>query len=214
MIANNTKRPDALFIGDNKALDFLNTIAQPSKIKYDWLSNGQDLFNWLIQIKHVSIEDIEHFKQNHYLQEIDNIASEVRTLREWFRRFIIKHTNETTHLFTNTDIKYVNDILEQDHSYTQIENIRDSQGRYYSKRLKRRFQAPQDLLLPIAESIADLICNKDFNQIKKCQNSKCTIWFLDSTKNHSRNWCSMSICGNRAKAAQYRLKKKLAKIQI
>ncbi|MFD0851862.1 CGNR zinc finger domain-containing protein, partial [Actinomadura adrarensis] len=40
-------------------------------------------------------------------------------------------------------------------------------------------------------------------RIKKCGRSDCVLHFLDTTKNGTRRWCSMAICGNRAKAARH-----------
>jgi len=59
-------------------------------------------------------------------------------------------------------------------------------------------------LQPIAEAIGDLICNADFRLIRTCGAPTCTLMFYDRTKGHARRWCSMSICGNRAKAAAHR----------
>ncbi|MEL6323421.1 MAG: CGNR zinc finger domain-containing protein, partial [Pseudomonadota bacterium] len=39
----------------------------------------------------------------------------------------------------------------------------------------------------------------------------CTLYFHDVSKNHKRRWCSMDICGNRAKAAAHRKARKAAK---
>jgi predicted RNA-binding Zn ribbon-like protein len=60
---------------------------------------------------------------------------------------------------------------------------------------------------PIAEAAADLICNQDFRLIRSCGDSTCTLVFLDRTNAHTRRWCNMAVCGNRAKAAAYRARK-------
>jgi predicted RNA-binding Zn ribbon-like protein len=63
------------------------------------------------------------------------------------------------------------------------------------------------LLHPIAEAAAALICNRDFRLIRSCEGAVCTLVFLDRTKAHARRWCSMAVCGNRAKAAAHRAKR-------
>ena len=68
----------------------------------------------------------------------------------------------------------------------------------------RRWEKPEELLLPIAEAIGDLVCYADFNLIRSCENDACTLMFYDRTKGHARRWCSMAACGNRAKAAAHR----------
>jgi predicted RNA-binding Zn ribbon-like protein len=40
-------------------------------------------------------------------------------------------------------------------------------------------------------------------RIKRCAHPDCVLHFHDATKNGTRRWCSMAICGNRAKAARH-----------
>jgi predicted RNA-binding Zn ribbon-like protein len=43
-----------------------------------------------------------------------------------------------------------------------------------------------------------------WERLKVCPASTCLWAFYDGSRNHSRTWCSMSVCGNRAKARTYR----------
>ena len=72
----------------------------------------------------------------------------------------------------------------------------------------RCINAPDKLLLPLAQAIGKFICRNDFKNVKPCKGHKCILWFLDISHNHTRNWCSMAVCGNRAKAAAFRERKK------
>ena len=47
----------------------------------------------------------------------------------------------------------------------------------------------------------------DFRLIRGCEGPVCTLLFLDRTKAHGRRWCSMAVCGNRAKAAAHRARR-------
>jgi len=69
---------------------------------------------------------------------------------------------------------------------------------------RRGWHGPEVLLLPIAEAMGDLVCQKDFGLVRRCEGLGCTLWFLDVSKGHARRWCSMAVCGNRAKAATHR----------
>jgi predicted RNA-binding Zn ribbon-like protein len=40
-------------------------------------------------------------------------------------------------------------------------------------------------------------------RIRRCQHPACVLWFLDTTRNGTRRWCSMATCGNRAKAHRH-----------
>src|SRR5439155_4438392 len=62
---------------------------------------------------------------------------------------------------------------------------------------------------PIARSAADLLTSgRALENIRQCQGDNCGWLFLDSSKNHSRCWCDMRDCGNRAKVRRHRLRKK------
>jgi len=60
------------------------------------------------------------------------------------------------------------------------------------------------LLGPVAEAVAQLLVEGNFDLVKQCEHPDCILWFYDRTKAHKRRWCSMALCGNRHKAAQFR----------
>jgi predicted RNA-binding Zn ribbon-like protein len=41
------------------------------------------------------------------------------------------------------------------------------------------------------------------DRVRNCQHPACVLWFYDTTRNGTRRWCSMSTCGNRAKAHRH-----------
>ena len=48
------------------------------------------------------------------------------------------------------------------------------------------------------------IADGSWNRLKACRDENCEWAFYDHTKNHSGIWCTMDVCGNRAKARTYR----------
>ena len=59
------------------------------------------------------------------------------------------------------------------------------------------------LLAPIAWSAAELLRDASSARVKECDGEACGWLFLDTSKNHSRRWCEMRDCGNRAKAHRH-----------
>lgn len=55
----------------------------------------------------------------------------------------------------------------------------------------------------IADAAANLLVSEDLKLVRECGNSTCRWLFLDTSKNHSRRWCDMKLCGNRLKARNY-----------
>ena len=41
------------------------------------------------------------------------------------------------------------------------------------------------------------------DRVKHCENPDCMLWFFDTTRNGTRRWCSMAVCGNRMKARRH-----------
>src|SRR2546425_5947362 len=65
-------------------------------------------------------------------------------------------------------------------------------------------------LWDIARSAADLLTSTDRERVKECASTTCEWVFLDRSRNHSRRWCDMSDCGNRAKALSFQARKRAA----
>lgn len=64
---------------------------------------------------------------------------------------------------------------------------------------------------PVARAAAEVLTNPEaLAHLHRCEGDTCGWLFIDSTKNHSRRWCDMRDCGNRAKMRRHRLKQKRA----
>ncbi len=59
------------------------------------------------------------------------------------------------------------------------------------------------LLPPMAWSAVELLRDSALSRVKSCSGDTCGWLFVDSSKNHSRRWCEMKDCGNRAKARRH-----------
>ena len=64
-------------------------------------------------------------------------------------------------------------------------------------------------LWPIVRSASSLLTSPDLKLVRKCSVETCRWLFVDRSKNHSRRWCDMKICGNRTKARKYYSRTKL-----
>ena len=56
---------------------------------------------------------------------------------------------------------------------------------------------------PIARSAAELLTAEELELVRMCAAEDCGWLFLDTSKNHTRRWCDMKSCGNRAKARKH-----------
>lgn len=58
-------------------------------------------------------------------------------------------------------------------------------------------------LWPLAASAAELLTSEEHRRVKECAAENCNWLFLDVSRNRSRRWCDMAVCGNRAKARRF-----------
>lgn len=70
--------------------------------------------------------------------------------------------------------------------------------------------SPLQPLGQVALAVAELLTEPSFELVRQCEHPGCVMWFYDRTKSHRRRWCTMAVCGNRAKAAEFRKRKQAA----
>ncbi|MCO5966794.1 CGNR zinc finger domain-containing protein [Actinoallomurus soli] len=65
-------------------------------------------------------------------------------------------------------------------------------------------------LAAIAAAVMRSVAEGDWTRLKVCRETTCRWAFLDTSKNRSRSWCSMRMCGNRTKTRAYRARRRAA----
>jgi predicted RNA-binding Zn ribbon-like protein len=201
---NDNQRPAPMFLADAMGLDFLNSVATPVDTPVEWVASGNDLLDWLEQSKLVPADVLKAVRDNAGPGELDSIATQARSLREWFRAFVVKHKGKAMTAAALRELEPLNKLLARDEGYGQIVPAEDETVSGLKLAELRRWRSPESLLLPLARAMADLVCKEDFTYVKACEGPACTLLFLDKTRGHARRWCSMGVCGNRAKQAAHR----------
>jgi predicted RNA-binding Zn ribbon-like protein len=196
--------PPAIFIADSSGLDFLNSVATPVDTAIDWIADGDGLLDWLDQAKYASSDVLNEIRMQAKPGELDKVADEARSLREWCRGFVRKHMGRPLPPGGLRELEPLNALLAQDEAYSQIHHHHDRDGDRLELHMTRRWRSPQSLLLPIGERLAQFICEENFSDVKACEGASCTLLFADHTRRRARRWCSMALCGNRAKQAAHR----------
>jgi predicted RNA-binding Zn ribbon-like protein len=65
-------------------------------------------------------------------------------------------------------------------------------------------------LWPLIRSAAELLTS-DLSRLRQCGGEECGWFFLDTSRNHSRQWCDMKDCGNLAKVRRFRERQQLTR---
>jgi predicted RNA-binding Zn ribbon-like protein len=201
-------RPPAIFVGDAPGLDFLNSIATPVDAPVDWIGDGEGYLNWLEQAGLAPVEVLRDMRAHALPGELDRVADQARSLREWFRRFVRQHKGTPLAAEALAELEPLNRLLERDEAFSRIAPSSTGLGSTgsgpFALQPFRRWRTPDALLLPVGMALAELVCSEDFSQVKACEGPTCTLLFADHTRGHARRWCSMALCGNRAKQAAHR----------
>jgi predicted RNA-binding Zn ribbon-like protein len=194
----------ALFLADALGLDFLNSVATAPDGLVDWIGDGESLLRWLEQAGLVPPDAAATVHMQALPGELDGVAGQARALREWFRSFVDQHRGRPLTASAVAELEPLNRMLERDAGFWRIvPRHGEGQGGLAFQSL-RRWLSPEALLLPIAETMARFVCTADFAAVKACEGPACTLLFADHTRGHRRRWCSMALCGNRAKQAAHR----------
>ncbi|VIO72809.1 hypothetical protein CI1B_44570 [Bradyrhizobium ivorense] len=209
-------RPAPILVADSPGLDFLNSLATPVDTEIDWIGSGEDLIAWLLQAGLVTPEAIADMRKAAAPGEFDAVAAQARKLREWFRGFVKAHKGKPLKPKVLQELQPLNRILIRDEGFGQVVSREpgrrkpggagedDAPVSGLAWRPQRRWRSPDALLFPIAKAMAELVCDEDFRQVKACEGHRCTLMFVDRTRGRARRWCSMAVCGNRAKQAAHR----------
>jgi predicted RNA-binding Zn ribbon-like protein len=179
-----------LFVGNQLALDFLNTRFVLDGEMVEKLPCRDAFERWC---KAASIAAQADHSAASLTQE-DSMA-EVRAFRERLREAVLAF--ETGEVPGQRFLDDLNKVLA---TYPALIGVSQMEGRLTKR---TAFAAAQDGAFwgAIAASVAELLTELDPRRIRKCEN--CVLHFHDISKKGSRLWCSMNLCGNRLKVAAY-----------
>jgi predicted RNA-binding Zn ribbon-like protein len=96
-------------------------------------------------------------------------------------------------------IAVLNEVLSEAMSRAQVCRLGDR----YAWSWTSQPMGPAQLLWPIARSAAELMIGPELGRVKVCPGESCGWLFVDRTRNGSRRWCEMEVCGSRAKMRRY-----------
>ncbi len=184
---------DALFLGDNLALDFINSEHLVDGQRYDYLTDQQSIVSWLIRAGLLTRINAESLP--------DGLLAEARELRDAVSSVVHAAMNRVP-----VDLAVINRVLEAGRPVRRLEWSSDMQQ--FRTAVYHSATSPSGILWPIADALMSLITSDKFRFVRQCEADDCILLFHDLSKSHRRRWCSMTTCGNRMKVAAFRSRKK------
>jgi predicted RNA-binding Zn ribbon-like protein len=162
-----------------------------------------DFIAWSEQAKLLKVDQAEALRSDaaRHAAKAAEILARATNLREAiFRIFFSAAKNKAP---AQDDMARLNAELAASLGRLRITPVRNGGG-FAWQWADERVEA-EHLLGPIARSAAELLVQPDLvAKIHQCQGDNCGWLFVDCSKNHSRRWCDMRDCGNRAKVRRHR----------
>jgi predicted RNA-binding Zn ribbon-like protein len=181
-----------LFVGDDLALDFLNTRYGVGAAACDRLGSDRQVLEWLGRAGLPAAAPATKAAPRALLRA-------ALALRETALALI-----EARKAGRHGDPAALNRLLALGSTHQALSWKR---GQPPAVVVERRIDVAEALLVPVAEAAAQLLAEGDFALVRQCESSDCTLWFHDRTRSHRRRWCSMASCGNRMKVAAFRARR-------
>lgn len=182
----NSELPAPLVLADHPALDLLNTRMMVEGQRRDLLGTEADAALWLQQIGFCSATDVEGGD--------GDLLARLRKLRDSIEGLLAARRENRV-----ADPAQLNAFLLR-----AVPQLVWEGGAAPVLDRFRQGDAASQCLSRLAYAAAELLAEGDFNLVRKCESAECSLMFYDRTKSHKRRWCSMALCGNRHKVAEFR----------
>ncbi|WP_085316110.1 CGNR zinc finger domain-containing protein [Derxia lacustris] len=188
-----------MLIGGHRALDFLNSVFTPQAEPVDFLRDGATLLAW-VDATQLLPSPLSQAVLALKPRQRDALAGELRGLRDWLRDLLARWTAQGVSVPSDADLARLNGWLAGGPLRQSATRAADGSLAL----LTERAPGASAVVAELAAACVELLSELRPDQVRKCENPACTLWFADGKRGPRRRWCSMAACGNRSKAAAHR----------
>ncbi len=188
-------------------LDFTNTVNwHASQHPVEELPDYAALVAWALKVGLLTEPDAQRLKRlaARRPEEAQAVLQRAHTLREALYRLLAARASGEA--WDPADLDLINAEMPVALAHARLAPTPAG----FALRWQAEPDALDRLLWPVTYSAADLLTQPDLlARVGECADDRgCGYLFLDLTKNHSRRWCDMKDCGNRAKARRHYARQK------
>lgn len=185
-------------VAGHPALDFVNTLDDRPTTPKDLLNTYDDLLRFLAESELLTDRQAKKLKRLEATpSERAQILQQVKLLRESLAA--VAYAQLESKPVPEASLETLGNFFKKAAAHRHLE-IEDSQLIWAWKGISRQLASP---LLLLAQSAADLLLSDQAAHLRSCSSDTCRWLFLDTSKNHTRRWCDMKVCGNRMKARRF-----------
>ncbi len=203
------------------SLDFINTVSTAGTyhdVRYeadpryagDHINNYVDVVEWGRQLKLITDAEAARLlsKAERDPAQAEEAVAAVKKLRHALYRVF---TARSLGLPVSDDaLEALNEELPVALSHARVRRAEGGNEGGFRWGWDEDSDALTKVLWPVAKAAVDLLTEEGhmLERLHQCAASDCGWLFIDMSKNHSRRWCDMSNCGNRAKARRFHERQK------
>jgi len=191
--------PKYLLVGGRLCLDFCNTTRDRQGEPEERLTDYAELVGWSWRAAILNAEEASRLKRMARRSPTEALAVLERSiaLREAMHQVFLSAA--TSRRVRPESLELLNDELG--HAMARSQVVLADRG--FAWVWAEGGRALDSMLWPIARSAADLLTSGDLTTVRQCGGRACGWLFLDTSRNRTRRWCDMRVCGNRAKARRH-----------
>ncbi len=196
--------PPFQLVGGHPALDLVNTL--------DWrfrddgpeelLAGYDDLLRFTAQAQLLTPKQIRQIVRNGSDLDAADALVVCRQLREAAAEILYAAVDDRTP--PPSQIKIVESGFKEARAHQRL----SWSGSRLAWEWPSSESSPQLPLWILSVSTAQFLLSENMRLLRACEKPDCRWLFLDTSKNHSRRWCDMKICGNRMKARRFKAQHK------
>ncbi len=197
------RRPEFVLLAGHPAVDFANTLVPSPGLGIDFLREWNDVTDWLGRAQ-LSTSPALHVAASGRGQALKAMTE----FRDAWRNEVAQII--ATGKVSDDFLKILNRHLRED-GFTETVQ-RNGPAGFHLVRSGSELRGEKLALALVAGQVAQFLAQANLAYLRRCANhTSCALYFYDTTKNHHRQWCSVAICGNRHKVAEFRKRKALKK---
>lgn len=207
MIRANEKKSFFDLCADHAVLDFVNSLDHRFRKEgpKEWLENYGDLLRFAEESKIIMPHQARRLAHAVRSDAGARALLSARELREAIAGICYAVVDEEAP--NPGDVRVLERHFHNANQHRDLQWQRPGKAEDERARLKwdwGRFETDANFPVWIlTEAAVNLLTSDQMPLVKACGAETCRWLFLDTSKNHTRRWCNMSLCGNRAKARRF-----------
>jgi predicted RNA-binding Zn ribbon-like protein len=193
-------------VGGDPTLDFVNTVGGrvEGEVRVDKLAAFSDLVAWSRKGGLIGEAEARALLRTaaRRPREAGRLLSRARRLREAL--YAVLDALRDGRRPRSADLEVVSDELAAARRQERLVPMRDG----LEWRSEEAGGGLEAVLRPICDAASSLLTSGGLSRLRQCGGSDCGWLFLDRSRNHSRQWCTMDDCGNVSKVRRFRQRRR------